>query len=181
MGVRAANGVATLWSSPSDRLLLDLLGAAEPRLAPLLRHLRQGVRAINPLQEGVDAVAEPAQDGVAVEEIIVNVPVEEQHAPTATRQDVLVHDADAEQMRDDLGGTVVIAADPDDVKPIGEFANQRENLPVVLLQPTEVDGIEHIAVQDETTRRQQFLDVLQQLAELMRLAVVAAQVQVGKD
>src|SRR5437660_10795983 len=92
--VPAADCVAALPRRTGDRLLLDFLGAAKKRLASLLRHLRQGVGPVDPLQQGVDDVAEPAQDGVVVEEFVVNMTMKEQDAAVAALEEVLLLDAD---------------------------------------------------------------------------------------
>src|SRR5262249_47772055 len=55
-------------------------------------------------------------------------------------------------------------------------------LPVTLPEPAEVDAVEDVAVEDEPGRPQRaVLDVLEQLADVAGLAVVAAQVQVRED
>src|SRR5262249_45610242 len=119
---------------------------------------------------------------VTVEELIVDVAVEQQHVPAAAAQYELVDDANTEQVRDDLRRAIVIAANPNDLEVVGEFADQREDLPVALLEPAEGDGVKHVAIEDEPGRRQRPIDNLfEQLAQRVRQAVVAPEVQVGQD
>ena len=75
--------------------------------------------------------------------------MENENAPAAALQDVVVHHFDAEQVGNDLGRAVVVPADPDDFQMVGELTEERKDFPVCLDQPPEVERIEQIAVEDQ--------------------------------
>ena len=52
-------------------------------------------------------------------------------------------------MRDDFRGSVVVAVDPDDFNLIGQFPQQGQHLPMVLLQPAEINRIENVSVENQ--------------------------------
>ena len=92
----------------------------------------------------------------------------------------LVH-ADAHQMGHDLGqSVVVIAFDPDHFNValgIGKLANETEKLPVLFLQPSEIEVGENIAQQNEAA----ILIFPKHEQRLAGAAHVRAEVQIRKD
>src|SRR5262245_27854555 len=85
-------------------------------------------------------------------------------------------------MRDDLGRTVMVSVDPDHFSLVREFADLGKNSPVVLLQPSEIDRVEHVAVENELLRRSwPATNRFEKVDEVARLAVVAAEVDVGDN
>src|ERR1700722_963231 len=85
-------------------------------------------------------------------------------------------------MGNDLGRAVVIAAQPKNLDLIRQLADQRQHLPMGLVQPAKIDGIKYIAVENEPGRRQIAVnDSLQQFADAPGLAVVAAEMNVRKN
>jgi len=77
VGVSAADGVAAELPSVGDRPFADLVAAAEEDFAAPLRELREVVRPVEPLQPAVGGVRKPGRDGIALDELIELVPVQE--------------------------------------------------------------------------------------------------------
>src|SRR5262249_13577274 len=107
--VAAAYSCTSLPASVLPSTLLDLLDAAEKPLAPPLRQVGDIVRPIQPLEKEVDAVAQPGQNWMAVDKVVEPVAVQDQNSLAAALQDLFFFDGHPEQVRDDLGGLVMVA------------------------------------------------------------------------
>ena len=93
--------------------------------------------------------------------------------------DVFVEDLDADDVADDVGRAVVVAADPDqaEVVAVGVAADDLQAGEVPLGEPLEVQVVEDVAVDDQLAG---LVDgPFQELLEEPGLADVAAQVQVA--
>src|SRR5262245_35220641 len=99
---------------------------------------------VNALEQEVDAIADPGQDGVGIEKLVEGVAVQHEDFAPAAMQDELLHDRRAQQVRYELGRSVVIATNPDNLHPVGQLADQRQYFPMVFLQPPEINRVENI-------------------------------------
>src|SRR5450432_1314018 len=124
---------------------------------------------------------ESADHAVAGNEAVELVAVNGDVADAVKFPGVFLIDADADQMRHDLGQAVVmIAFDPDDFDlalGIGEFADVSEKLPVLFFQAREIQVGKNVAQQDEAIEG----SGLQQTQRGLGAADFGAEVQVGKD
>jgi hypothetical protein len=182
MRVAATNCAAVPKAGQFNSLILDLLRAAEERLAAVLDQPGKAVRTVQPLQESVYAVGQPGQDGMTVEKRIEDVTVQNEDALGAALQNVVIKDCNAEQVQQDLGRAVVIAGQRDDINAFGQLADERQDSPVVFIQAAEVHGIEDVAIQDQARCNDVSLDdALEQTTDIRSLTVATAQVDIGQD
>jgi len=182
MRVATTDRIAAKFFCVLDRTRFDLGRAAKEDLALFLRGAGERVRRIELLQHAIDEVADGRQNRMVVDELVKPMAVMKQNPATTAFKNDLIANLDAEQMRDDLGRTIVIAIDPDNLDVVRKFAKERQDLPVVFLQATEVDRIEHVAVQNEFLGASAaFVEIFEKLLKCLGLAIIAAQVQVGND
>ena len=92
----------------------DLLDVPQEDLALRLRESRDAVCLVDMLQEPVDEVGEPRDGGMRLDEIVELVAVEDQDFLSGASHRMRIDDGDAEEMRDNFSGAVVVAADPGD-------------------------------------------------------------------
>ena len=182
MRVAAANCVAVPVAGQFNSLILDLFRAAEERLAAVLDQPGKVVRTVQPLQESVSAVGQPGQDGMTNDKRIEDVAVQNEDTLGAALQNVIIQDGNAEQVQQDLGRAVVIAAQRDDINPVGQLADERQDSPMVSIQAAEVQGVEDVAIQDQARCNDVSLDdALEQSTDVPSLAVAAAQMDIRQD
>jgi hypothetical protein len=114
-----------------------------------------------------------------VEEIVENVAVQDENAPAIAFQNVVFHHLHAEEMGYHLRGTVVISAYPPDFQIVREFSEKRQDFPVFFGQAPKVDGVEDVAIENQTLRADVTADhSFEQMADLLGLAIVTAQMQI---
>ena len=79
------------------------------------------------------------------------VAVEDQEPDLVVAVDVLVEDLDPDDVADDVGRAVVVAADPDqpEVVAVGVLADDLQAGEVALREPLEVQVVEDVAVDDQ--------------------------------
>jgi hypothetical protein len=119
MGVAAAYRGTTDTTRVFDGAGFDLLGTADKCLAPLLRQSSKLMRLVDFLQQEVNAIGQPRQNRMSVQPIIVSVAVQNEDSRIAAREDEFFLDGDAQQMGNDFGRSVVVAADPGNLDPVG--------------------------------------------------------------
>src|SRR5262245_4163570 len=97
----------------------------------------------------------------------------------AAAENVVVHDRDAEKMRHNFRGAIVVAGDPNDLHLIGQLSQERQHFPMALVQPPKVKRIENVSIQDDPIGDQSAVDdLVEYLTNVLRLAVVRAEVEI---
>ena len=133
----------------------------------------------------LDEIKHPAGDAgqqrIGGDESVELVSMQDQEPDAMIVVDVLVLDIDADHVADDVDRPVVVAAHPDqpEIRPIRVAANHLQTREMPFCQPLEVQVVEDVAVDHELIAVLDGPD--QKLLEQLRLADVAAQVQVADD
>ena len=159
---------------------LDQLAVPLPPLRDPPDPPRRAVR--HPFLDVVeDAAGDLGQPGVIGGERVELVAVEDQELDLAVLVDVLVADLDADDVADDIGRPVVVAADPGqaEVVAVRVPADDLQAGEVPLGQPLEVQVVEDVAVDDQLAGLVD--DPFEELLEQPCLADLAPQVQVADD
>lgn len=94
--------------------------------------------------------------------------------------DYLVCTRHTQQVRDDFSGSIVVPIDPDDLDFVRELAECGKYSPVLFLEPSEIDRVKHIAIQDQSFRGHRAApNRFQEMDQVFCLAIRAAEVNVG--
>ena len=76
----------------------------------------------------------------------------------------------------------MVAGQPDDLDLVGQLSQQRQNLPVVLVEAAEVDRVEDVAIEDEPWSNEFALDdSLEEFTDSLGFTVAASQMEIRKD
>jgi len=133
----------------------------------------------------LNEIEEPAGDlgkpGVVGSDRVKLIAVENQELDLAVVEDILVQDLDADDVADDLGRAIVIAANPDhaEIRAVGVAADDLQAGEVPSGKPLEVEVVEDVAVDDQHAAVFDGPD--QEFLELPGLADMTSQMQVADD
>jgi hypothetical protein len=165
-----------------DRPVLDLRGAAHKSLAPFLGQPGNVMGAIDLLQEEIYHVGKPGQHRVSNDEVVKAVAVQDEDLSVAAPKDVFLDHLYAQKVGDHFGRAVMVPGDPNNLDPVRQLSEQRQNFPVVLLEPAKVKRIKDVAVQYEFCGRAVGIgQAFQEIGKSPGLAVRATKVQVRED
>ncbi len=182
VGVSADDGAAVETGGELAGAIADFVGATDEDFGFAFGEAGDVVGAVDFLEEEIGEVGDPGEDGVVFDEVVEGVAVDDEDGFFAGGENVLFDHADAEEVRDDIGGAVVVAGDPDDVNLVGKVADLRKHFPVGLFEPAEVDGVEDVAVDDELACAEVAVEeALEEVGDGFGLAIFRAEVEVGDD
>ena len=123
MGVAADGGGTVFFGGAAAGAGLDLVGTTDEGFGAAFGKARHVVAAVDFLQEPVNSIGNPGENGVIVDEVIELMAVDDQYLFMARAEDEFLDDLHAQEVRDDIGRAVVIAGDPDDLDFVREVAN----------------------------------------------------------
>lgn len=153
VGMAATDGSATALRCMGFRPRFDLLATAEKSFTCALSAPGHAETGIESLQSAIDPIGSGGNPGMLIDEGVELVAMQDQDPVEAALQDVFVRELHTDERGDELGGAVVISIEPDDGDLIGHGSQQRQDLPVVLFEPSEVMRVENVAVENESRGR----------------------------
>jgi hypothetical protein len=182
MRMAAEDALRLMMSGKSDCARRDLGRHAQPPRIQSVDRARDGFALeVQLLQLQIQRRAQPAQPQIVELESIELVAVDGDMAHAAIVPFVVLVHAHADQMRHDVGQTmVVIPFHPnhfDATLRVRQLADVAEKLPVILVEAGEVEVGEDIAQQDEPVKTALF----EQIGSFPRMARFRAEVQIRKD
>jgi hypothetical protein len=182
VSVAAENTIDIVLAGVLQRSRGHLRGHTEPtRVEPVDKPGNRLALEIELLQLEIERGANPAEAQVVDLEAIELVAVDREMLEAIELPGIVLVDADADEVRHDVGETVIVIAfhphDLDISLRVGKFANVAEKLPVIFGETREVE------VGEDVTEQNQPLEAgfLQDARGFAGMAGLCTEVQVGKD
>ena len=180
--VAAENAVGVVLARIVQRSSGDLRRQAEPmRIQPVNQPHDRLALEIEFLQLQIERCAECAQPDIANLKAIELMAMDRDVAKSVVLPGVVLVDADADQVRHDVGESVVVITfyphDFDVAFGIGKLANVAEELPVVFGKAGEIEVGKDVAQQDQALKAV----LLKYARGFAGMAGLCTEVQVGKD
>jgi hypothetical protein len=180
--VAAEDAVGAVLARVVERSRRNLGRHAQPARVQPVNEPRDGlVLEVQLLQLEIERSAQPAEAKIVDLKAVELMAVNREVAQSVVLPGVLLVDADADQVRHNVGESVVVIAfhphDFDVALGIGKLANVAEKLPVVFCEAREVEVGKNVAQQDQPLKAV----FLEHAGGFVGVAGLCTEVQVGKD
>jgi len=182
MGVSAKDSLCLVMFCVCDRACRDLRRHPQPARVQTIDHAGDRLALeVHLLQLQIQRGPKPAQTQIVYLESIELVPMNRDMAQSVVHPPIRLIDADAHQVRHDVGQSVVVVPfhphDFDAALRIRKLADEAQKFPVFFFQACEIEVGKNVAQQDQPLKPA----VLQDQRRLAGMTGLRPQVQVRKD
>src|SRR5262249_37198200 len=160
--------------------LFDLLGTADEGFALSFCPTGNLMRVIQALQPEIEPVRDYGKDRMRVQPIIKRVSMQDENFRSTAFENAFISDGHSEQVRNNIGGTVMIARNPGNIQMIGKLADEGKDFPMPPGQAAKVHGLKDISVENEFGGAEPFFgNIFQEIADVFGLAGGTSKMNVG--